>query len=63
MLARDLPLFLQQALLSACRLPVIFARAHLTEWGAGALVLTGNMVIFETLLGFVLVFGSSGDIG
>lgn len=31
------------------------------EWGACALVLTGNVVIFGTILGFFLVFGSNDD--
>lgn len=31
------------------------------EWGACALVLTGNTVIFATILGFFLVFGSNDD--
>ncbi|TRY83294.1 hypothetical protein DNTS_000579 [Danionella cerebrum] len=30
-------------------------------WGACALVLTGNIVIFATILGFFLVFGSNDD--
>lgn len=30
-------------------------------WGACALVLTGNVVIFGTILGFFLVFGSNDD--
>lgn len=30
-------------------------------WGACALVLTGNIVIFGTILGFFLVFGSNDD--
>ncbi|XP_040981209.1 leptin receptor overlapping transcript-like 1 isoform X1 [Aquila chrysaetos chrysaetos] len=30
-------------------------------WGACALVLTGNTVIFATILGFFLVFGSNDD--
>lgn len=31
------------------------------KWGACALVLTGNTVIFATILGFFLVFGSNDD--
>ena len=30
-------------------------------WGACALVLTGNLVIFPTILGFFMVFGTNDD--
>ncbi|XP_029419188.1 leptin receptor overlapping transcript-like 1 isoform X1 [Nannospalax galili] len=59
---KELAIFLTTGIVvSAFGLPVVFARAHLIEWGACALVLTGNTVIFATILGFFLVFGSNDD--
>ncbi|KAI5211242.1 Leptin Receptor Overlapping Transcript-Like 1 [Manis pentadactyla] len=59
---KELAIFLTTGIVvSAFGLPIVFARAHLIEWGACALVLTGNTVIFATILGFFLVFGSSDD--
>lgn len=59
---KELAIFLTTGVVvSAFGLPVVFARAHLIEWGACALVLTGNTVIFATILGFFLVFGSNDD--
>uniref|UniRef100_G1QB02 Leptin receptor overlapping transcript-like 1 n=1 Tax=Myotis lucifugus TaxID=59463 RepID=G1QB02_MYOLU len=59
---KELAIFLTTGIVvSAFGLPIVFARAHLIAWGACALVLTGNTVIFATILGFFLVFGSNDD--
>ncbi|XP_006167266.1 leptin receptor overlapping transcript-like 1 [Tupaia chinensis] len=59
---KELAVFLTTGIVvSAFGLPVVFARAQLIQWGACALVLTGNTVIFATILGFFLVFGSNDD--
>nr|AAH76556.1 Zgc:92045 [Danio rerio] len=50
-----------RSLTASLGLPIIFARAAVIAWGACALVLTGNIVIFATILGFFLVFGSNDD--
>ncbi|KAJ8011205.1 hypothetical protein DPEC_G00055750 [Dallia pectoralis] len=46
---------------SAFGLPLIMARTDLIQWGACGLVMAGNAVIFSTILGFFLVFGSGDD--
>ncbi|XP_012879590.1 PREDICTED: leptin receptor overlapping transcript-like 1 [Dipodomys ordii] len=59
---KELAIFLTTGIVvSAFGLPIILARAELIAWGACALVLTGNTVIFATILGFFLVFGSNDD--
>lgn len=59
---KELAVFLTTGIVvSAFGLPIVFARAELIYWGACALVLTGNTVIFATILGFFLVFGSNDD--
>ncbi|RXN22245.1 leptin receptor overlapping transcript-like 1 [Labeo rohita] len=59
---KELAIFLTTGIVvSAFGLPIIFARADVIAWGACALVLTGNIVIFATILGFFLVFGSNDD--
>ncbi|XP_047196584.1 leptin receptor overlapping transcript-like 1 isoform X1 [Hippoglossus stenolepis] len=59
---KELAIFLTTGIvISAFGLPVVFARAEVIAWGACALVLTGNIVIFGTILGFFLVFGSNDD--
>uniref|UniRef100_A0AC11EU85 Leptin receptor overlapping transcript like 1 n=1 Tax=Ovis aries TaxID=9940 RepID=A0AC11EU85_SHEEP len=59
---KELAIFLTTGIVvSAFGLPIVFARANLIQWGACALVLTGNTVIFATILGFFLVFGSNDD--
>ncbi|KAL4641606.1 leptin receptor overlapping transcript-like 1 [Arapaima gigas] len=61
---RELAIFLTTGVVvSAFGLPVILARAQVIAWGACALVLTGNTVIFATILGFFVVFGSNDDFG
>ena len=48
--------------LSAFALPLVLARApsgkdgHVIEWGAASLVVTGNIVMFLTILGFFIAF-------
>ncbi|XP_072251268.1 leptin receptor overlapping transcript-like 1 [Leuresthes tenuis] len=59
---KELAIFLTTGIvISAFGLPIVFARAEVIAWGACALVLTGNVVIFGTILGFFLVFGSNDD--
>ncbi|XP_063775543.1 leptin receptor overlapping transcript-like 1 isoform X2 [Pseudophryne corroboree] len=59
---KELAIFLTTGIVvSAFGLPVVLARAHVILWGSCALVLTGNAVIFSTILGFFLVFGSNDD--
>ncbi|OXB84073.1 UNVERIFIED_CONTAM: hypothetical protein H355_012191 [Colinus virginianus] len=59
---KELAVFLTTGIVvSAFGLPIVFARAELIYWGSCALVLTGNTVIFATILGFFLVFGSNDD--
>uniref|UniRef100_A0A3P8RS07 Leptin receptor overlapping transcript-like 1 n=1 Tax=Amphiprion percula TaxID=161767 RepID=A0A3P8RS07_AMPPE len=59
---KELAIFLTTGIvISAFGLPIVFARADVIAWGACALVLTGNVVIFGTILGFFLVFGSNDD--
>ncbi|XP_077131494.1 leptin receptor overlapping transcript-like 1 [Ranitomeya variabilis] len=59
---KELAIFLTTGIVvSAFGLPIVFARANLIRWGACALVLTGNTVIFSTILGFFLVFGNNDD--
>ncbi|KAG7237970.1 hypothetical protein INR49_031486 [Caranx melampygus] len=59
---KELAIFLTTGIvISAFGLPIVFARAEVIAWGACALVLTGNVVIFATILGFFLVFGSNDD--
>lgn len=59
---KELAIFLTTGIvISAFGLPIVFARADVIAWGACALVLTGNVVIFATILGFFVVFGSNDD--
>uniref|UniRef100_A0A8C5M237 Leptin receptor overlapping transcript-like 1 n=1 Tax=Leptobrachium leishanense TaxID=445787 RepID=A0A8C5M237_9ANUR len=59
---KELAIFLTTGIVvSAFGLPIVLARADKIAWGACALVLTGNAVIFSTILGFFLVFGSNDD--
>ncbi|KAJ8373339.1 hypothetical protein AAFF_G00265830 [Aldrovandia affinis] len=59
---KELAIFLTTGIVvSAFGLPVIFARAAVIAWGACALVLAGNSIIFTSILGFFLVFGSNDD--
>ncbi|XP_041849081.1 leptin receptor gene-related protein [Melanotaenia boesemani] len=59
---RELAYFLTTGIVvSAFGLPVVLARVGLIEWGACGLVMTGNAVIFLTILGFFVVFGDGDD--
>ncbi|XP_078252079.1 leptin receptor overlapping transcript-like 1 [Rhinoraja longicauda] len=59
---KELAIFLTTGIVvSAFGLPIIFARATLIQWGACSLVLTGNIIIFATILGFFVVFGTNDD--
>ncbi|XP_069781196.1 leptin receptor overlapping transcript-like 1 isoform X4 [Narcine bancroftii] len=59
---KELAIFLTTGIVvSAFGLPIIFARAMLIQWGACSLVLTGNIIIFATILGFFVVFGTNDD--
>ncbi|XP_007890089.1 leptin receptor overlapping transcript-like 1 [Callorhinchus milii] len=59
---KELAIFLTTGIVvSAFALPLIFARATVIQWGACALVLTGNVIIFATILGFILVFGTNDE--
>ncbi|XP_059826102.1 leptin receptor overlapping transcript-like 1 isoform X2 [Hypanus sabinus] len=59
---KELAIFLTTGIVvSAFGLPIIFARATLIQWGACSLVLTGNIIIFATILGFFIVFGTNDD--
>lgn len=46
---------------SSFGLPIVLARKAIIEWGACGLVMAGNTVIFLTILGFFVVFGSGDD--
>ncbi|XP_076462165.1 leptin receptor overlapping transcript-like 1 [Babylonia areolata] len=43
---------------SSIGLPIVLAHTHVIQWGACALVLAGNVVVFSTILGYFHVFGS-----
>ncbi|XP_052102616.1 leptin receptor gene-related protein-like [Mytilus californianus] len=44
--------------ISAIGLPVVLAHVNTIDWGACALVLAGNLVVFLTILGYFFVFGN-----
>ncbi|CAC5379559.1 unnamed protein product [Mytilus coruscus] len=44
--------------ISAIGLPVVLAHVDTIDWGACALVLAGNLVVFLTILGYFFVFGN-----
>ncbi|KAM3866050.1 leptin receptor gene-related protein [Diretmus argenteus] len=46
---------------SSYGLPIVLARVQTIQWGACALVMAGNSVIFLTILGFFVVFGGGDD--
>ncbi|KAI4809462.1 hypothetical protein KUCAC02_018341 [Chaenocephalus aceratus] len=59
---RELAYFLTTGIVvSSFGLPIVLARTTTIQWGACGLVMTGNAVIFFTILGFFLVFGGGDD--
>ncbi|XP_047446488.1 leptin receptor gene-related protein [Mugil cephalus] len=59
---RELAYFLTTGIVvSAFGLPIVLARTSTIAWGACGLVMTGNAVIFLTILGFFVVFGGGDD--
>uniref|UniRef100_A0A3Q1GV37 Leptin receptor gene-related protein n=1 Tax=Acanthochromis polyacanthus TaxID=80966 RepID=A0A3Q1GV37_9TELE len=59
---RELAYFLTTGIVvSAFGLPIVLARINTIQWGACGLVMTGNAVIFLTILGFFVVFGGGDD--
>ncbi|KAL2097758.1 hypothetical protein ACEWY4_006965 [Coilia grayii] len=59
---RELAYFLTSGIVvSAFGLPIVLAHKDVIQWGACGLVLAGNTVIFLTILGFFLVFGTGDD--
>ncbi|XP_061551187.1 leptin receptor gene-related protein [Phycodurus eques] len=59
---RELSIFVTTGIVvSAFGLPVVLARNSTIQWGACGLVMTGNVVIFLTILGFFVVFGGGDD--
>uniref|UniRef100_A0A2C9JLA8 Leptin receptor overlapping transcript-like 1 n=3 Tax=Biomphalaria TaxID=6525 RepID=A0A2C9JLA8_BIOGL len=43
---------------SSIGLPVVLAHVEVIQWGACALVISGNTVVFLTILGYFKVFGN-----
>uniref|UniRef100_A0A3Q4GXF5 Leptin receptor gene-related protein n=1 Tax=Neolamprologus brichardi TaxID=32507 RepID=A0A3Q4GXF5_NEOBR len=59
---RELAYFLTTGIVvSSFGLPIVLARTNTIKWGACGLVMTGNAVIFLTILGFFIVFGGGDD--
>ncbi|RUS88845.1 hypothetical protein EGW08_003390 [Elysia chlorotica] len=44
--------------ISAIGLPVVLAHTDTIQWGACALVVSGNIVVFSTILGYFRVFAN-----
>ncbi|KXJ17529.1 leptin receptor gene-related protein [Exaiptasia diaphana] len=58
--AKEVSFFITSGIvISAFGLPIVLARCTIIEWGAVALVLSGNVFIFCTILAYFLIF--SGD--
>ncbi|XP_034743991.1 leptin receptor gene-related protein isoform X1 [Etheostoma cragini] len=59
---RELAYFLTTGIVvSSFGVPILLARTTTIRWGACGLVMTGNAVIFLTILGFFFVFGGGDD--
>ncbi|KAM7436941.1 Leptin receptor overlapping transcript-like 1 [Porites harrisoni] len=48
---------------SAFGLPIVLAHCKIIQWGATALVLSGNVFIFVTILAYFLIFTGEDDWG
>uniref|UniRef100_A0A0B7AZN6 Leptin receptor overlapping transcript-like 1 n=1 Tax=Arion vulgaris TaxID=1028688 RepID=A0A0B7AZN6_9EUPU len=44
--------------ISSIGLPIVLAHVEVIKWGACALVISGNIVVFLTILGYFKVFAS-----
>jgi len=58
---KEMAIFITAAIVvSAFGLPIVLARspevAPVIQWGAAGLVITGNIVVFLTILGFFIAF-------
>ncbi|GAB1608375.1 leptin receptor gene-related protein-like [Argonauta hians] len=55
----ELAIFLTTGIIiSAIGLPLVLAHAQVIQWGACALVLSGNIIVFITILGYFIVFSA-----
>ncbi|KAL3289171.1 hypothetical protein HHI36_003607 [Cryptolaemus montrouzieri] len=55
----EMAIFLTMGIVvSSFALPIVLARVPVIQWGACYLTLTGNVVVYGTLLGFFLTFDS-----
>ncbi|VDI47211.1 leptin receptor gene-related protein-like isoform X1 [Mytilus edulis] len=55
----ELAIFLTSGIvISAIGLPLVLAHVNTIDWGACALVLAGDLVVFLTILGYFFVFGN-----
>ena len=55
----ELAIFLTTGIvISAIGLPLVLAHVSAIDWGACALVLAGNIIVFLTILGYFFVFGN-----
>ncbi|XP_029639414.1 leptin receptor gene-related protein [Octopus sinensis] len=55
----ELSIFLTTGIIiSAIGLPLVLAHVAVIKWGACALVLAGNIIVFITILGYFIVFSS-----
>ncbi|KAM4728080.1 leptin receptor gene-related protein [Anableps anableps] len=59
---RELAYFLTTGIVvSSFGLPIVLARHATIHWGACGLVMSGNAVIFLTILGFFVIFGGGDE--
>ena len=47
--------------ISSFGLAIVLAHAQVIQWGAAALVMTGNVIMYLTILGFFLAFDGDAD--
>ncbi|XP_046858416.1 leptin receptor gene-related protein-like [Xenia sp. Carnegie-2017] len=63
-LCKEIALFLTSGIvLSAFGLPVVLARSKVIEYGAMALVFSGNIMMFCSILAYFIVFEAEDDFG